>query len=192
MWIDPPLWDWEPNGEARRRRVFPWLLDGYVGPSRDHRQWSAGARAAQRAQIERCIRARGWRVGRIVEEPGSAEGRPELAQALERIEAGESAGIVISRLEHLGCSLVEVLAAIERIQAAGGLFISVCDGIELGTSAGRRFVRLLFAIAEWRRPKEAVARVISNRAERVRHLSAECSTNDFRPDRSIPQRRKGQ
>jgi DNA invertase Pin-like site-specific DNA recombinase len=49
-------------------------------------------------------------------------------RALERVERGESNGIVVARLDRFGRSLVHGLAAIERIRLAGGVFVSVQDG----------------------------------------------------------------
>jgi DNA invertase Pin-like site-specific DNA recombinase len=44
---------------------------------------------------------------------------------------------------------VEAVDTIERIQAAGGTFVSVCDGIDLGTPSGRLILPLLVSVARW-------------------------------------------
>jgi DNA invertase Pin-like site-specific DNA recombinase len=114
------------------------LVDGYVrtgsqGPSSPERS------SVDRRQIATWTTARGWRLARIFEEcaPGRRADRgPVLCYALGRVESGESDGIVTASLDQIGGSLGEVLDALERIQAAGGTFASVGDGIDLSTTAG--------------------------------------------------------
>jgi DNA invertase Pin-like site-specific DNA recombinase len=72
-----------------------------------------------------------------------------LAEALQRVESHETDGLVVTRLTHLGRSLEDALAAIERIQAAGGRFVSVCDAIDLSTPTGRLTLPLLLSILDW-------------------------------------------
>lgn len=127
------------------------LVDGYVRSS-PPRAWSASPASIDRGLIGRCVLGRGWRVGRVFEE--STANRPAdrgslLREALERVESGESDGLVVARFRNLGSSLEEAVAVLERIQAAGGRFVSVCDGIDLGASNGRSIMRLLLSVLEW-------------------------------------------
>ena len=46
-------------------------------------------------------------------------------------------------------SLTDALAAIDRIQAAGGTFVSVQDGFDLSTDTGRLVLRLMLSMEEW-------------------------------------------
>jgi DNA invertase Pin-like site-specific DNA recombinase len=95
---------------------------------------------------------RGWRVGRLFEEPADArlaDRRSLLRDALERVESRESDGLVVARFKNLGSSLEDAVAALERIQAAGGRFVSVCEGIDLGGSTGYPILRLLLSVLEW-------------------------------------------
>ena len=138
-----------PPALSRARRAL--VVDGYVSLRGDS-VVGAGSTAIQRLQIAAWAAARGWRVGQIFEEP-STEGSPasaaRLREALERVESGESDGIVAVRLTQLGASLREALCSIERIEAAGGTFVSVGDGIDFSTPTGRLILRLLLAVAEW-------------------------------------------
>jgi DNA invertase Pin-like site-specific DNA recombinase len=130
------------------------LLDGYIRVSR------VGGRegerfispAAQREQIEAWIRARGANVGEVFEEldqSGARGDRPLLIEAIARVEAGESAGIVVAKLDRFGRSLIDGLRAIQQIEAAGGIIVSVQDGLDPSTATGRLILQLLFSIAEW-------------------------------------------
>jgi DNA invertase Pin-like site-specific DNA recombinase len=74
-----------------------------------------------------------------LDQSGARDDRPKLATAIARVEAGQSGGLVVSELDRFGRSLVDGLAAIERIQAAGGTFVSVNNGFDLSTDNGRLY-----------------------------------------------------
>ena len=80
---------------------------------------------------------------------GQCGPRTALDQALARVESRESSGIVVTRLHRIGASLGEALDTIERIQAAGGTFVSVRDGIDLSTPGGRLVLRVLLSVTQW-------------------------------------------
>src|SRR4051812_32988475 len=106
----------------------------------------------QRERILGWAQARGARIGEVFEEldeSGARADRPLLQEALRRVEAGQSDGIVVSKLDRFGRSFVDSLAAIERIRAAGGVFASVEDGFDLSTDTGRLVMRIMFSMAEW-------------------------------------------
>jgi DNA invertase Pin-like site-specific DNA recombinase len=96
--------------------------------------------------------AHGWRIGYVFEELAptqSAAGDSRLRAALERVESGETDGLIVARLKHLGNSLGEVVGVLERIQAAGGTFVSVRDGFDLGSPSGRLMLRVLVSVLRW-------------------------------------------
>jgi DNA invertase Pin-like site-specific DNA recombinase len=114
--------------------------------------WSVSLAGVQQWQLSRWAANRGWRIRVVVEEPTvteSSDARPVLRTALDRVESRESDGIVTVRLKHIGASLAEVLNSIERIQAAGGVFVSVGDGIDLSTRTGRLILRALVSVSDW-------------------------------------------
>jgi site-specific DNA recombinase len=130
------------------------VLDGYVRVSqvRGREGESFISPSDQRENIERCIAMRRARVGQIFEEfdqSGARDDRPKLAKAIARVEAGQSDGLVVSELDRFGRSLVHGLAAIERIHAAGGTFVSVNNGFDLSTDNGRLVLHLMLSLAEW-------------------------------------------
>jgi len=127
------------------------LVDAYVGPSLS--QGAAASRASvARWRIQRWTEARGWRVGRILEDVSprqAAEPRPLRELVLERVESRETDGLVTTHLWELGDSLAEVVGTIERIDAAGGVFASLDEGLDLTTAPGRYMFRLLVSVLEW-------------------------------------------
>jgi DNA invertase Pin-like site-specific DNA recombinase len=66
------------------------------------------------------VRLRGARLGEVFEEfdeSGSRAGRPLLERALARVEAGESQGLVVAKLDRFGRSLSDGLG---RSSASSG------------------------------------------------------------------------
>ena len=127
-------------------------VDGYVRSSPSDGIRSPRSSWMQRRQLARWADTRGWRVARVFEDaPSTGPGGPgpRLREALDRVASGESDGLVVARLNHLAVSLPVALDAIERIQAVGGTFISVSDGIDLGTRTGQLMLRLLLSVVDW-------------------------------------------
>jgi DNA invertase Pin-like site-specific DNA recombinase len=60
---------------------------------------------------------------------GRRSDRPKLELAFARIDAGQSDGLIVDRLDRFGRSLQDALAHLQRIQAAGGTFVSVSGGL---------------------------------------------------------------
>ena len=94
----------------------------------------------QRERIEAWIAAFGHERGEIFEEldaSGARADRPKLQAAIERIERGESDGIVVAKLDRFGRSLMDGLQLIDRIRDAGGTFASVQDRVRSRHRHGR-------------------------------------------------------
>jgi site-specific DNA recombinase len=84
-----------------------------------------------------------------LDESGARDDRPGLTEALRRVEAHETDGIVVAKLDRFARSLTAALEAIQRVDRAGGTVVSVAEGIDPGTPAGKMMVRLLLVFAEW-------------------------------------------
>jgi len=130
------------------------MFDGYVRVSqvggRDGERFISPG--IQREQIETWAEANNAVIGMVFEEldeSGARADRPLLAQAIERVERGESDGIVVAKLDRFGRSLLDGLAAIDRISSANGTFVSVQDGFDLRTPTGKLLLRLMLSMAEW-------------------------------------------
>jgi DNA invertase Pin-like site-specific DNA recombinase len=124
------------------------MVDGYVARAAKP---GAGGRVAQQWQLERWVAGRGWRLGRVFEEsdPDSCHPARTRERVLERVECKESDGVVVTELRQMGDSVDDALRAVERIIAAGGVFASIREGIDLSTPNGRLALRLLVSLAEW-------------------------------------------
>lgn len=138
--------------EAYLRRAV--VLDGYIRVSQvgGRKGDSFISPQVQREEIARWISSNGAQPGEMYEEldqSGGRADRPLLMEAIERIEAGISDGLVVARLSRFGRSLVDGMRLVERIQAAGATLVSVREGFDLGTSTGRLVAKVLFSVAEW-------------------------------------------
>jgi site-specific DNA recombinase len=148
-------------------------LDGYIRVSR------VGGREGdtfispevQRDQIETWAKLRGVMIGEWhtdLDVSGAKASRPGLDEALWRIETGLSGGLVVAKLDRFARSLTTALEAIQRIHDAGAEFVSVADGVDPSTPAGKAMLRIMLVFAEmhldnvrenWRTARErAVAR----------------------------------
>ena len=117
---------------------------------------------------------------------GGVMSRPTFGAYLERVQRGEADGIIVARLNRFARSNVGALEAIETIEEAGGVLISVDEQIDSSTPAGRFLRAILFAAAEWERERIAegwrVAR--SSAVERGIHVSRHVPPGYVRAPRS--------
>ncbi|HEX2413478.1 MAG TPA: recombinase family protein, partial [Solirubrobacteraceae bacterium] len=76
------------------------------------------------------------------------ERRPSLRAAVEGVERGEFAGIIVAYLSRLGRNLAEQLRTYDRVHTAGGQIIVAQEGIDARTRSGRLQRNILAAIHE--------------------------------------------
>lgn len=130
------------------------VIDGYVRVSQVRGR--AGDRfispTVQEESIRSWVRGSAYRLGQLhveLDQSGMKADRPKLVSVLERIERGDTGGVVVARLDRFGRSLVDSLVAIERIRAAGGTFASVADGFDMSTPTGEMVATMLLGFAQW-------------------------------------------
>jgi DNA invertase Pin-like site-specific DNA recombinase len=130
------------------------VFDGYIRVSQTAGR--SGERfispVVQREQIQSWAAAHGRAVGEIFEEldaSGARGDRPMLLNAIERIEAGISQGLIVARLDRFGRSVRHGIAAIERIRAANGTVVCVQDGLDLSTDSGTLVFHILLSMGQW-------------------------------------------
>src|SRR4051812_29421854 len=106
--------------------VDAYIRGSHVGTRRGSERFISPL--TQRDAILRWARTQGLVVGEVFEEldeSGARSDRPLLMKALGRIEDGSSNGLVVAKMDRFGRSLLDSLAAIDRIQKCGGTFVSV-------------------------------------------------------------------
>jgi site-specific DNA recombinase len=128
-------------------------LDGYIRVSR------VGGREGdsfispdvQRERIAAKAASKGWTVNWLPDELDQSGGRlarPVFQSALERVERGESAGIIVAKLDRFARSMPDAVSSIKRLEDAGGILVSVADDLDTSTPVGRFGRSIMFALAE--------------------------------------------
>jgi DNA invertase Pin-like site-specific DNA recombinase len=129
-------------------------LDGYIRVSR------VGGRAGpsfisprlQREQIAAWARFKEVEIAEFhtdLDKSGARMDRPGLLAAIARAESGESDGIVVAKLDRLGRSLTGALEVIKALDDCGAAFISVAEGLDPTTAAGKMMMRMMLVLAEF-------------------------------------------
>ena len=110
---------------------------------------------------------------------GVAAERPGLAAALGRLRAGDH--LVVVRLDRLGRSLRELIDLVSRLADMGVHFVSLTEGFDTSTPAGKMLFHVVGAMAELERDLIGertraglnAARARGRRGGRPRKLSTE-------------------
>ncbi|UTI65575.1 recombinase family protein [Paraconexibacter antarcticus] len=106
----------------------------------------------QREQIAHWAKLRNAEILEIhedLDQSGGGFDRPGLQRAIERVEAKESSGIVVAKLDRFARSLQGALETIKRIHDAGGDFVCVDLGVDPTTPMGKMQTNLLLVLAEF-------------------------------------------
>lgn len=79
------------------------------------------------------------------------ENRPGLDALAKDARRGRFDALVVWRLDRLGRSVVGLVTLLEELERAGVQFVSVNDGIDLSSPAGRFQMQIFAALAEYER-----------------------------------------
>ena len=109
----------------------------------------------QLTELRRYVDARGWTAQEYVDHgvSGAKERRPALDQLIRDARRRRFDTVVCWRLDRLGRSLKHLVTLLDEFQALGVSFISLGEGIDLGTPAGRLQLHILAALAEFERAR---------------------------------------
>jgi DNA invertase Pin-like site-specific DNA recombinase len=105
-------------------------------------------------------RRRGVRLGEMIRERTSQNGRkalerPGLGYALDRIAAGDAAGVVVSDLSRLSRSAADLGTVLAWFSYTGARLIVVAESIDTATTEGRVTVGALIGVADRERERLA-------------------------------------
>ena len=109
------------------------------------------------AEIRRYIAARGWTAEDFVDRgiSGAKDRRPALDRLLIDARRRRFDVVVVWRLDRLGRNLRHLITLLEELQALGVAFVSLNEGIDATTPAGKLQMPILGAIAECERARIA-------------------------------------
>ena len=113
--------------------------------------------AAQEYALAQAVTARGWPEAEVqsFEDIGvSGAGgvsRPGLNALKKAVVAGQVTQVMVVGLDRLGRSLRDLLLLLDEFSAAGCSVVSLREGVDLGTPAGKLQMQILGALAEFER-----------------------------------------
>ncbi|PYR32440.1 MAG: resolvase [Acidobacteria bacterium] len=109
----------------------------------------------QLQELRRYVGARGWTGTEYVDRgvSGSKDRRPALDQLLTDARRRRFDVLVCWRLDRLGRNLKHLITLLDELQALGVPFVSLAEGIDATTPAGRLQMHVLGAIAEFERER---------------------------------------
>src|SRR5713101_2447004 len=111
----------------------------------------------QLQELRRYVEARGWPAVEHVDHgvSGAAERRPALDRLVADARRRRFDVLVCWRLDRLGRTLKHLVTLLEELQALGVAFVSLGEGIDCTTPAGRLQLHVLAALAEFERSRIA-------------------------------------
>jgi DNA invertase Pin-like site-specific DNA recombinase len=107
----------------------------------------------QLVELRRYVEARGWTATEYTDHgvSGAKERRPALDRLLSDAKRRKFDVLVCWRLDRLGRNLRHLIGFLDDLQALGVAFVSLAEGIDATTPAGRLQMQILGAIAEFER-----------------------------------------
>jgi DNA invertase Pin-like site-specific DNA recombinase len=111
----------------------------------------------QLAEVRRYVEARGWTAVEYVDRgvSGAKDRRPALDRLLVDARRRRCDVVVCWRLDRLGRNLRHLITLLEELQSLGVAFVSLAEGIDATTPAGKLQMHILGAIAEFERARIA-------------------------------------
>ena len=152
----------------------------------------------QLIELRRYVEARGWTGTEFVDSgvSGTKDRRPALDALMKDAKRRRFDVLVVWRLDRLGRNLKHLVTLLEDVQAVGIAFVSLGEGIDCTTAAGRLQLHVLAALAEFERARIAervragLARVRAS-GKRLGRPATDVATTDLHADRSPVRPRRG-
>ena len=109
----------------------------------------------QLLELRRYVEARGWTGQEFVDHgvSGTKDRRPALDRLVVDARRRKVDTVVVWRLDRLGRSLKHLVTLLDELQALGVGFVSLGEGIDLQTPAGRLQLHILAALSEFERAR---------------------------------------
>jgi DNA invertase Pin-like site-specific DNA recombinase len=111
----------------------------------------------QLQELRRYAAARGWDPVEYIDRgvSGSKDRRPALDRLVADARRRRFDALIVWRLDRLGRNLKHLVTLLEDVQAVGIAFVSLGEGIDCTTAAGRLQLHVLAALAEFERARIA-------------------------------------
>ncbi len=111
----------------------------------------------QLQELRQYVQARSWTAQEYVDHgvSGTKDRRPALDRLVADARRRKVDTVVVWRLDRLGRSLKHLVTLLDELQALGVGFVSLGEGIDLQTPAGRLQLHILAALSEFERARIA-------------------------------------
>jgi DNA invertase Pin-like site-specific DNA recombinase len=111
----------------------------------------------QLQELRRYVEARSWTAVEYVDRgvSGAKDRRPALDDLVRDAKRRRFDVVVCWRLDRLGRNLKHLILLLEELEALGVAFVSLAEGIDATTPAGKLQLHILGAIAEFERARIA-------------------------------------
>ena len=141
----------------------------------------------QLIELRQYITARGWTAVEYVDHgiSGAKERRPALDRVIQDARRRRFDVLVCWRLDRLGRNLKHLVTLLDELQALGVAFVSLGEGIDCTTPAGRLQLHILAALAEFERSRIA-ERVQAGLARARKHGTRLGRPRLTRPPMALP------
>ena len=96
---------------------------------------------------------------------GARDDRPGLAALVDYVRAGDT--VVVWKLDRLGRNMLHILQTVKELTDHGVTLVSVTDGIDSSTPAGRMMIGVLGSLAEYERELIKERTALKRRASRA-------------------------
>ena len=107
----------------------------------------------QRERMTAAAAARGWTlVGEYVDAGRSGRSmsaRPELAAALDLLDAGEAEVLIVAKFDRLARSLIDLSRLMKRAESRGWNLVVLDLDLDLGSPSGRMVAHIVGAVAQY-------------------------------------------
>ncbi|HXG70368.1 MAG TPA: recombinase family protein [Gemmatimonadaceae bacterium] len=149
----------------------------------------------QLRELRQYVERRGWTAVEYVDEgvSGAKERRPALDAMLKAAKRRRFDALVVWRLDRLGRNLRHLLLLLDDLTSLGVAFVSLNEGIDATSPAGRLQLQILGAIAEFERSRiqERVVAGLARcraRGQRLGRPEREISVEQLASIRGLPVR----
>jgi DNA invertase Pin-like site-specific DNA recombinase len=111
----------------------------------------------QLAELRRYVDARGWQPKEYCDTgiSGAKDKRPALDVMVRDAKRRRFDVLVVWKMDRLGRSLKHLITLLEELQSLGIAFVSIGEGIDCTTPAGKLQMHILAAVAEFERGRIA-------------------------------------